>query len=105
MKRALVTGGSSPIGQAICEDLATQGMHVVVHSNRNLTTAQNCVNRIQAAGGSAEALALDILNPDSAEILSSLTKKAPIQVLVHCIGGQIDKPFAAMDIKPLTMPR
>lgn len=102
MKQALVTGGSSPIGQAICDELASQGMHVVVHANRNLAKAQDCVNRIKTSGGSAEALALDLLNARSAETLSSLTAKGPIQVLVHCIGGQIDKPFAAMDVKDWT---
>ncbi|MDH3738663.1 MAG: 3-oxoacyl-ACP reductase FabG [Alphaproteobacteria bacterium] len=96
MKRALVTGGSSPIGAAVADELAAAGMHVIVHANRNIAAAQETVDRIVAAGGSAEALALDLLDPSSAERLATLAETAPIQVLTHCVGGQRDMPFAAM---------
>lgn len=96
MKRALVVGGSSPIGQAVSHELASMGMHVFVHANNNLDGAQGCVDDILAAGGSAQALQLDILAPQAAQQLGALTQDGPIQVVVHCVGGQIDKPFAAM---------
>ncbi len=97
MKRALVVGGSSPIGQAVSNELASMGMHVFVHANRNLDQAQACVDNITANNGSAEALQLDILSPEAASQLEALTTKGSIQVVVHCVGGQIDKPFAAME--------
>ena len=97
MKVALVIGGSSPIGQAVCRDLAADGMHVIVHANRNLMAAEACVKIIHASGGHAEALQLDIQDPGTAEVLETLTAKTPIQVVVYCAGKQIDKPFAAMD--------
>jgi 3-oxoacyl-[acyl-carrier protein] reductase len=97
MKRALVVGGSSPIGQAVSNELAAMGMHVFVHANRNLDQAQACVDGITANGGSAEALQLDILTPEAASQLEALATEAPIQVVVHCVGGQIDKPLAAME--------
>jgi 3-oxoacyl-[acyl-carrier protein] reductase len=97
MKQALVIGGSSPIGQAICKELAANGMYVLVHANRNFAAAETCVMEIKAAGGQAEALQLDILDPSSADVLEERATKAPIQVVVHCAGKQIDKPFAAMD--------
>jgi 3-oxoacyl-[acyl-carrier protein] reductase len=33
MRRALVTGGGSPIGAAIARALAAQGAHVLVHGH------------------------------------------------------------------------
>lgn len=97
MKQALVIGGSSPIGQAICKGLAADGLHVIVHANRNIAAAAACVTEIQTAGGQAEVLQLDILDPASADVLEERAAKTPIQVVVHCAGKQIDKPFAAMD--------
>lgn len=100
MKRALVTGGSSPIGVEICYRLARQGMHVIVHANSSVNVAQACVDRICDQGGSAEVLELDFTDTESTmERLEQLSSQAPIQVLVHCIGRQVDKPFAAMEIE------
>jgi 3-oxoacyl-[acyl-carrier protein] reductase len=97
MKHALVIGGSSPIGQAVCKELAANGMYVLVHANRNLAAAEACVMDIKATGGQAEALQLDILDPASAIVLEERAVKKPIQVVVYCAGKQIDKPFASMD--------
>ena len=97
MKRALVVGGSSPIGQAICRELASMGMHVLVHANRNLSQAEACVEEIKAAGGSAAALQIDLRATEAASQVEALAAEAPVQVVVHCVGGQIDKPFAAME--------
>lgn len=40
MKRALITGGSGDIGAAICQRLAQDGLHVIVHSNHNSDRAR-----------------------------------------------------------------
>lgn len=97
MKHALVTGGSSPIGAAVSLELAGQGLHVLVHANTNIAKADACVAAIRAAGGSADSFQLDLSDPEASSVLSTMAKKTPIQVLVHCVGGQNDKPFAAMD--------
>ena len=60
MKRALVTGGSGGIGAAICQRLATDGHHVIVHAHRALDKAQATAQAIRDAGGSAEAVAFDV---------------------------------------------
>ena len=50
MKRALVTGGSGNIGAAICRRLARDGLHVIVHANRNRELAETVTGEIRAAG-------------------------------------------------------
>ena len=51
MKRALVTGGSGAIGTAICRDLASGGLHVMVHGHRHPDRAQALADAICAEGG------------------------------------------------------
>jgi 3-oxoacyl-[acyl-carrier protein] reductase len=102
MRRALVTGGSSAIGAAVAEELAGSGSHVIVHANRNADEARETVKSILESGGSAEVLKLDLLDPASAKVLSDLAEQATIEVLVHCVGGQRDMPFAAMSTEDWT---
>jgi 3-oxoacyl-[acyl-carrier protein] reductase len=97
MKRALVTGGSGAIGNAICTALARRGMHVIVHAHRNLAKASTAVDSICAAGGSAETIAFDVADPEeSAHALEGLLEGGPIQVLVHNAGLAADAPMAGM---------
>jgi 3-oxoacyl-[acyl-carrier protein] reductase len=98
VRRALVTGGSSPIGATICRQLAGQGMHVIVHAGRNLASAEATAEAICAAGGSAESLALDLTDIERAmDELGTIAERAPIQVLVHNAGLHRDRPFAGME--------
>jgi len=98
MKRALVTGGSGDIGQAICRQLAAGGMHVHVHANRNLTVAEQVVAEIQAAGGSAQAIAFDITsNDETGRALETIMARGEIQVLVNNAGYHDDAIMAGMN--------
>ena len=36
MKPAIVTGGASPLGAAMCRELAGQGLHVIVHARAGI---------------------------------------------------------------------
>lgn len=95
--RALVTGGSGAIGAAICRRLARDGLHVVVHANRHLASAQALVQEIAAAGGVAQAVAFDLTDAtSSSQALASLLEAGPIQVLVHSAGVHDDAPLACM---------
>ena len=97
MKRALVTGGSGGIGAAICRRLAADGHHVIVHANRGLERAQALVAEIQAAGGSAEAIAFDICDRQTtAQALEQLIASGPIQILVNNAGIHADAVFPGM---------
>jgi 3-oxoacyl-[acyl-carrier protein] reductase len=97
VRRALVTGGSGDIGGAICARLAADGCHVVVHANSNLARAQAVVEAIQAAGGSAEAVAFDVADgPATRAALEGLLAAGPVQVLVNNAGVHDDAPLAGM---------
>jgi NAD(P)-dependent dehydrogenase (short-subunit alcohol dehydrogenase family) len=56
---ALVTGGASGIGRALCEELGRRGAIVVV-SDLNEREAQAVADGIKAAGGRASATYLDV---------------------------------------------
>lgn len=98
MKQALVTGGSGEIGQAICRQLATDGLHVLVHAHQNLAKAEQIVEEIELNGGSAQALCFDVTDVDqTTQVLTPLIAQAPIQVFVHAAGICQDAPLAGME--------
>ena len=97
MKRALVTGGSGGIGAAICQRLALDGHHVVVHANRQLDKAQAIASAIRDSGGSAEAVAFDVTErAATAAALAALTEVGTIQILVNNAGIHDDAVFPGM---------
>lgn len=97
MKHALVTGGSGEIGQAICQRLADDGHHVIIHANQNLNKAQTLANSIIEQGGSASAIQFDLTDfTQTAKIISELMQDQPIQILVHNAGIHHDAPLAGM---------
>ena len=63
-KVAIVTGGASGIGEALCVGLAHSGARVVVTDvdDRKLNQV---VKRIQESGGIAQGLHLDVTDPDA----------------------------------------
>ncbi len=96
-RRALVTGGSGGIGAAICQRLAADGHHVIVHANRGLAKAQAIAAQIVAEGGSAEAVAFDITDrATTAAALEALTEAGAIQILVNNAGIHDDAVFPGM---------
>lgn len=100
MKRALVTGGSGGIGTAICRRLAADGLHVIVHANRNRDKAQQVCDDIVAAGGSAEVAVFDITDAEATQTsLEQLTQGGAIQVLVNNAGMHDDAVFPGMSAR------
>ncbi|MBB1059886.1 3-oxoacyl-ACP reductase FabG [Marilutibacter spongiae] len=96
-RRALVTGGSGDLGDAICRRLAADGCDVIVHANRNLDAASATVAAIREAGGQARAVAFDVADADaSGQAIESLLADGPIQVVVNNAGIHDDAPMAGM---------
>jgi len=97
LRRALVTGGSGDIGGAIAEALASDGFHVHVHANTSRERAQAIVDAIAAAGGSADAVAFDLVDGEATRAaVEALLANGPIHALVHNAGIHDDAPLAGM---------
>lgn len=96
-RRALVTGGSGAIGAAICRRLAADGLHVIVHANSHLASAQSLCDELQNSGGSAQAVQFDVTDSNATQTtLEALLEDGPIQVLVNNAGIHDDAVFPGM---------
>jgi len=96
-KRALVTGASGGLGQAIAERLGRDGAHVIAHANANLAAADAVVARIRGAGGSAESIAFDVTDHDAARsACERLLEGGAVQIVVNNAGVHDDAVFPGM---------
>ena len=96
-RRALVTGASGAIGQAIAERLGRDGAHVIAHANGRLDVASAVAARIVAAGGSAEAVAFDVTDGAAARAACErLLENGAIQIVVNNAGVHDDAVFPGM---------
>jgi 3-oxoacyl-[acyl-carrier protein] reductase len=68
-RTALVTGASRGIGRGIAERLGRDGARVAVHYGRNEAAAKETVAAIEAAGGSAFTIGVELGPPGDAEAL------------------------------------
>src|SRR5690349_15301057 len=87
-KRALVTGSSSGIGEAIARLLARQGAHVMVHG-RNPERTERVASQIRQDGGKAWLALGDLGNPDNARAVAknALEALGGVDILVNNAGG------------------
>ena len=83
---ALVTGASRGIGRAIATRLAAQGAQVLAAARGD--HAAGTVQEIQAAGGRAEAVVLDVTDPAAidAVVTSALERHSRLDILVNNAG-------------------
>lgn len=84
---ALVTGGASGIGRATARRLAADGDFVVV-ADINAANATESVRLIEAAGGRAAAVRLDVADAAAVDrAVDSIEREhGPVEVLVNCAG-------------------
>ncbi len=96
-RRALVTGASGGLGQAIAQALAVQGLEVLLHANRRIEAVRDLADQLRSAGGRAQALAFDVTDRGQcADALERQLQYGPIQVVVHNAGAHDDGAFAGM---------
>src|SRR5579863_1446294 len=84
---ALVTGASQGIGRACAIELAKAGA-VVALAARNESKLAEAVAEIEAAGGQAAALALDIASEESIKTAAKavIERFGKVEILVNCAG-------------------
>jgi NAD(P)-dependent dehydrogenase (short-subunit alcohol dehydrogenase family) len=89
-RRALVTGAGRGIGLACAAALAEAGAAVTLAA-RSVPEIDDAAAAIRAAGGAAEALALDVT--DLPAMRAALTSRPAFDILVNNAGGARHSPF------------
>ncbi|MGO2125274.1 3-hydroxybutyrate dehydrogenase [Psychrobacter sp.] len=96
-KVALVTGSASGIGRDIAETYAKAGAAIGI-ADINLEAAQNVVDEIEAAGGRALAIEMDVTSEDAVNdgVQQLVDTFGGIDILVSNAGIQIIDPIDKM---------
>ncbi len=97
-KIALVTGANRGIGRAIAERLAKDGFHCVL-AVRRPENAETTLRAIGTAGGSAEALQLDVTDTASIERAAAAfgQRHERLDVLINNAGIMVGMPDTLLD--------
>jgi NADP-dependent 3-hydroxy acid dehydrogenase YdfG len=94
-KTAIVTGASSGIGRAIAEKLGGAGAHVVL-AGRTLSSMQESKARIEAAGGHATVVGLDVRDVQQVQDLvqRAVRDTGRLDIMVNNAGVSYPSPIA-----------
>lgn len=93
-RTAIVTGGAQGIGRGIAHSLGAAGLKVAV-ADLNIETAQTTAKEIEAAGGTALAVTIDVTDTESvaAAVARAEAELGPIEVVVNNAGWDDFMPF------------
>ena len=91
-KVAIVTGGGSGIGTAICRAFSAEGASVVV-ADRNLPAAEDVAKSLRESGQAALAVEVDISDQEKIAIMTDavIQEYGRIDVLVNNAGARVIK--------------
>ena len=89
--RAVVTGSSAGIGEAIARRLAAEGAAVIVHGRR-ADAVDAVVEGIRSAGGEASGVLADLADPgDCARLISGVLADGGADILVNNAGAFVNR--------------
>ncbi len=91
---AVVIGGTGVLGGALCDGIAQAGAHVVV-SGRSTERGAERVAAIEALGGAAEFVAVDVTSRESITALKDavVATHGKVDMLVNCAGVNSAVPY------------
>jgi 3-oxoacyl-[acyl-carrier protein] reductase len=90
-RRAVVTGSSAGIGEAIAHRMAAEGAAVIVHGRR-AEAVHAVVDAIRAEGGTADGVHADLADPAGcAGLVSHVLAGGGAEILVNNAGGFVNR--------------
>jgi NAD(P)-dependent dehydrogenase (short-subunit alcohol dehydrogenase family) len=104
-KIAIVTGGGTGIGAAVCALFASNGAHVVVTSELPVEAMQPVVDRIRESGGTASTATCDIMDRDAiARLIADVERDhGRIDILVQSAGVCFWEPIEQMPARKIDL--
>lgn len=98
-RTALIAGGSGEIGGAVAQRLAAEGYRCTIGYNRSKEHAEMIANRIQASGGNAEAVYLNLRDAELADEVCEriYQRQGSLDILVNCAGINMEGPSLGME--------
>lgn len=102
-KTALVTGGAVRIGRAVCEALAAEGCHVVIHCSRSVESAQQLARTLRGRDVKAWVVkeAIDSESDCRSLMAAALRVAGPLDILVNNAAVFHKNPLKAVTEKTL----
>lgn len=97
-KRALITGSSAGLGEAIAKLLASEGAAVIIHG-RNEERAAAVAESILKTGGSGTYVLGDLSTDHGADTVAErVLKDGPVDILVNNAGAYVPRPWLEVSV-------